>query len=341
MTNLTILVCSAGRRPYLPRWFKNVELEGVDVTVILADADGQCPAGPFADVFVPAPVVTDDGYDNWLESVIEQYGIDLAVSVNDFELSHWANSEWSERTSRVLVRLTSQIQSIFEDKLKMSEFLGEAGILTPFTTLAGEDHIKSHHRLASSDRVVKGRFGSGSRGLRMTDLDGLTEAIGQAANEVSHRDGTAPSSLSEAKDLIVVQDRIRGQEFGLDIVNDLHGKFVTVLARKKLSMRAGETDKAISVLNDQFLEVGQMLSSQIRHSASIDADVIVDLSGQIWVIDVNPRIGGGYPFSHLAGANVPRAMVSWAAGRSTPVEVLDYRVGTTGAKYVEVGIVSE
>ena len=85
-------------------------------------------------------------------------------------------------------------------------------------------------------------------------------------------------------------------------------------------MRSGETDEAVILGPDDpawtsLNKTGEKLAGALKPRGLIDVDVIIDeAEQQPFVIDINARFGGGYPFSHLAGADVPRAYVLWMKG---------------------------
>ena len=331
---MNILLSSVGRRPYLVRWFQDaLKANNLEGKVIAADYDTHAPSRQFADQFIQAPAVTDPAYKTWLASAIKDENIDLAVSINDFELSEWAqldqSAEWAP-----LVRIDADVQARIEDKFVMAERFFMAGIPTPQTWLGSAPP----QDLADTQRLVtKGRFGSASRGLQFTDQAGITDAIDIATNEVTDRKGQAAHQQSALvpAELVLVQEMIEGIEYGLDVVCDLNGDYAGVLVRRKIAMRGGETDRAEAVAPTDFEAIARRIAEAVPHPGTIDVDVIVDGEGTPYVIDVNPRFGGGYPLSHLAGARVPNAYVAWSVGKSVTDDWLEYEAGAVVGKYVE------
>lgn len=332
---MNLLLTSVGRRPYLVRWFlEALECAGVGGELFIADSDPWAPARGMGGKFILAPKITSEGYASWLASILESYSIDLAVSINDFELSRWASlpesSQWDP-----LMRLEKPLQKIVEDKYDLTTTLAKHGVAVPPTWLGHQFDVDLTNR---DDFITKGRYGSASRGLRYADRTNIEDAIREASKEVTTQFGGPALEQSEIdpKSLVVVQERITGQEYGLDIVCDFNGSFAGVLARKKLVMRGGETDRAITVDPVQFEDLASKVSNAVPHQGTFDVDVIVDSSGRQFVIDVNPRFGGGYPLSHVAGANIPRAYIAWALGGQADPNSLVTRIGVAASKYVEV-----
>ena len=68
-------------------------------------------------------------------------------------------------------------------------------------------------------------------------------------------------------------------------------------------MRSGETDRSKIIIDKKLSKFAEKLISIFRPYGNIDCDVIRNKSGQIFLIDVNPRFGGGYPATHLSGKN--------------------------------------
>ena len=336
---MNILLSSVGRRPYLVRWFRDALAEnGVEGRVIAADVDPFAPSRPFADAFVQAPTIVDPSYEDWLRQTLVDHDVDLAVSINDFELSTWAmlpdSDDWS-----ALVRLDADTQRLIEDKYSTSQALSEAQVPSPVTWLGSEPPAEGD---AAGPFVTKGRYGSASRGLRFVDRAGLADALREASQEVTTRQGVPASQQDEVapEELLVIQEKIEGVEFGLDVVCDLDGRFAGVLARRKIAMRSGETDRAVSVDSAPFEELARGIAEAIPHPGTIDVDVFVDDDANPFVIDINPRFGGGYPFSHMAGARVPNCYVAWKLGREPAAQWLRSRADVVAGKFVEIAAVN-
>ena len=85
--------------------------------------------------------------------------------------------------------------------------------------------------------------------------------------------------------------------------------------------------------------MGAKIAAAIPHVCLIDTYVIDDDDGRLWLIDINPRFGGGYPFSHLAGADAPAAYVRWSRGLYSGASLLEYKSDVVAAKYLGVAVV--
>ncbi|NVK29848.1 MAG: ATP-grasp domain-containing protein [Gammaproteobacteria bacterium] len=114
----------------------------------------------------------------------------------------------------------------------------------------------------------------------------------------------------------IAQEKIFGQEYGLDILNDLEGNYLHCCLKRKISMRSGETDQATVIpVSPEVLALSRQISRDFRHVGNLDIDFIITDEGKIYLIDFNPRFGGGYAFTQAAGNNYLRAMVDCFLGR--------------------------
>lgn len=330
---MNVLISSIGRRGYLARWFRAaIRARGETGLVYAADASPYAPGLPDADRTVTLPAFTAPDYVEKLINALREHRIGLALSVNDHELSIWA--EVRDRLSEVgtrVIALPVAVQELVADKLATARALAAHGLSSPRTILASQ-YVADPLSLSGPDHViVKHRFGSGSRGIISCQQADLVKLLPFAARDVRDRSGLRVDSLEDAYEALIIQEHVHGEEYGLDIVNDFSGAFQGVLARRKLRMRAGETDAVETTAPEPFDQIGRALSSLLCHSGLVDVDAI-HVDGTFYVIDINPRFGGGYPFSHTAGADVPAAYLAWVYGEAAPAHALDYTAGMVAAK---------
>ena len=139
------------------------------------------------------------------------------------------------------------------------------------------------------------------------------------------------SSLEEAKFFlrnskdVVMQEYIKAQEYGADIYFDfISGEAVTIVTRKKIKMKNGETDKAITVYDSQVDHAMRMLAKVFELKGPVDVDLF-KLDSEIYIVDVNPRFGGGYTLAHQAGANFIKMIMNNSRGIPNEPEFQKYQ----------------
>ena len=146
-------------------------------------------------------------------------------------------------------------------------------------------------------------------------------------------------SASDIEHSILIQECIEGQEYGADIYHDFDGNHKGLVIRKKLAMRSGETDCAEIVDEPVIREALMKLSAITGHIGNLDVDIF--LSGEdVYILEMNARFGGGYPFSHAAGVNFPLAIVKWMRGESVRDELFTAKPGVIAQKDIAITTLS-
>jgi carbamoyl-phosphate synthase large subunit len=218
------------------------------------------------------------------------------------------------------------------DKLETNHFLARHGLAVPRTFLSLDE---ARQALRKGDicfpLVVKPRWGVSSFAVAFPEDDEELELTYRLARRQLAHSFLATISASDAERCVLIQEKLEGTEYGLDIVNDLDGRYVTTFAKRKIRMRAGQTDRAITVHDERLAESGRRIGQCLSHVGVLDCDMIV-AGDRCYAIDLNPRIGGGYPFSHLAGANIPAALVAWVTGEAPELRWLQVEAGVAVAR---------
>jgi len=324
---LNVLLTCAGRRHYLASYFN--QALGQSGRVVGTDMDLSAPALQACDVAHQVPGVFEEGYLDALKKVILAENIHMVFSLNDLEVGLLAENRavLEQETGATFYVPPVPTLEVCADKWRTFEFAREIGVAAPETFLTVVNAVEAlslgHVQFPL---IIKPRWGSASIGLYVVesreDLESGFEACQKAVAK------SALSSLG-AKDAVIIQEMIQGPEYGVDVVYGQDEQYIGFTAKKKLAMRAGETDKAVTVAPEPFREMVTKIASALPHRGNLDCDFF-ERDGKFYLLEFNPRFGGGYPFTHLAGANHVQMLLDDYEGRA--LGEYGYAVGKGFAK---------
>jgi len=304
---LNILFSCAGRRNYLINYFRKA-LNGNGL-VIATDYQLNAPALIDADIAFKVPDIYDDMYIPRLKEIIKEYNVNAVISLNDLELPIISKhkQELENLNTKVIISNEDVIDISF-DKWKTYQFLKKIGLNTPETFKSLDSAIKAiEQRTLKFPLVIKPRWGSGSIAIEY------------------------PESLEELK----IGYKLQKFKINRTILNTVNSQAIedASFVKEKIAMRSGETDKARSVINEDFEKLGEIIGSKLKHIGNMDVDAF-KMNDKLFILELNPRFGGGYPFSHQAGANITAVYLDWLKGHSDHKvkKHIDYKENITFSK---------
>lgn len=328
---MNILLTSAGRRTYLVEYFRQA-LKGkgkvfasnsID-TYTLHQADG----------YVLTPGIYDETYISFLTAYCKRNSIGAVISLFDIDLPVLARHRKEFEAEGIKVVVSDyNVTQICNDKWQTYEFLVRLGLpQTPSYLNLAQLKEDIAQGAVGYPFILKPRWGMGSIGIYRADNEKELDVLYAKLHHEIFGTYLRYESQVDKDSCIIIQQMIKGQEYGIEILNDLNGNYVTTFAKKKIAMRSGETDIAETVNPDEFAGLGKAISGRLRHIANLDVDCFKTESGKLVVLEMNCRFGGQYPFTHNAGVDVPSQIVSWLEGKETDMELLKQKNGVVSCK---------
>ena len=267
--------------------------------------------------------MTEVGYLDIIFDICKKEKIDGILSLIDPELSLLAkNNDKFKEVGTTVIGSSYELCEMSLDKYEMYEWL------------------KDHNYKCAKSYMDKDEFYVDVEAGKVNYPVFVKPARGSASIAISKVYDKETIELLFAHDEgLMIQEYLNGQEIGADVYIDiLSGEIISIFTKKKLKMRAGETDKAVSFKDDKLFDLIKKFVLEAGYRGQIDIDIF-DVNGEYYISEVNPRFGGGYPHAYECGADHMKLIVQNLEGNKNECVVGEnYNAGIYMMKYNEIMI---
>ncbi len=287
---MNILITSAGRRVSLVKAFKEASKKlKLKSKVFITDLyPNMAPSSYFADDSFKIGLFSDKDYIKNLLDICLNNRISVVIPTLDTELILLSNSKTLFEANGVNIIISDfKLIKIFRDKIKTNTFFNSLKINTPF--IFNKNNIKF-------PVFIKPLDGSNSKGIYKAD----------------NIDEIKPSDLKSKKMMLLQNiDNSIYDEYTIDLYYDKKSNLKCVVPRIRLKVVGGESNQGITKKNEVFEYVKGKFSFLDGAFGCLTLQVFSNKSNPLDIIgiEINPRFGGGYPFSLNAGANFPEFII--------------------------------
>lgn len=320
---MNILILAAGTRNKIVQYFKKA-LNGSG-NVIAADASILAPAIYDADRYYIVPSITTPGYVDCILEICKKESISGVLSLIDPELSLLAEHTDDFRAiGTKVIGSSAELCELSLDKMEMYRWL------------------TAHNYRCAVSWTERNAFFTAIETKQAEFPVFVKPVCGSASISISKvYDKETVNTLFEHEENLMIQEFLDGQEIGADVYIDMiSGEVVSIFTKKKIKMRAGETDKAVSFKNEKLYMLIEKFVSEAGYRGQIDIDIF-EVKGEYYISEVNPRFGGGYPHAYECGCDHMKLILNNLNGIANTKHIGVYEDGIYMMKYNEIMIMKE
>ena len=315
---MNLLILSCGTRDKVVQYFKTAFAE--QGRIVCTDCSPYAPALYEADAHYIVPRITAPDYLEVLYEICKKEAITGVLSLIDPELSLIAAHEAQFRA--LGVQIIGSDYELCERTLNKWELFG---------------WMEAHGYPCAKTYCTMEAFCAALERGEVQFPVFVKPMKGSASIQIAKADDMETVAFLFAHgEQMIIQEYMTGQEIGADVYIDLIcKKVVSIFTKKKLVMRAGETDKAVSFIDEKLFAFITKFAEESGFAGQIDMDLF-EKDGVYYISEVNPRFGGGYPHAYACGADHMALIRNNLMGIENPVQIGGYAVDKVMMKYNEI-----
>jgi len=243
--------------------------------------------------------------------------IDLIIPNFDSELYNFIKISSDLQKLNIKTFLPTHKQLEAREKVNLSKFGTKYNLQVPNNIVVFKtDELEKAANELTYPLVVKGKY------YEASVVHTLEQSI-KAFNMYSAKWGLP----------IILQQYIKGTEINISILGDGKGNAVSVIPMRKLYITdKGKAWAGITLDDTSLIDLAKEFIKGTHWKGGCELEVMRDKSGELFIIEINPRFPAWVYLTAAAGQNQPAALVKMAEGESAE-PLTEYTAGKMFIRY--------
>lgn len=263
---------------------------GIEVRIFSSELNAEVPIASIGTVVIGHRWDSPDILDH-LHHIVKAYKIDLILPFVDGAISVAASYLVNFEDGVTSPVVSAGKAEVLFDKLLSAKAFENAGLSIPATYTGGRPTFPL---------IAKPRHGSASKGIEIVRTIADFKRISSDSNRYLIQ--------------TYYPDR---EEYTVDCFISKEGEVLCVSPRRRLEVTGGEVSRTVTVDDKDLIEASYEAIARLELSGAVTLQYLRDLStGDLKLMEINPRLGGGVVCSIHAGADIPTMILREVTGEA-------------------------